>query len=81
MIRNLSVKTVVLVTSWSHMPRALFLALFYLLVSSVKVYPFPADNAPSDWWRERIFRREYLKFWGSLGRVALATIGIERQIP
>ena len=79
MIRKLQVKTVLLVTSWYHMPRALFLARLYLLGSSVKVYPFPADAAPIDWWRECIFWKEYLKFWGSLGRVGLAVIGVERH--
>jgi len=79
MICKLQVKTVLLVTSWYHMPRALFLARLYLLGSSVKVYPFPADVAPADWWREGIFWKEYVKFWGSLGRVGLAVIGIERH--
>jgi len=79
MIRRLPVKTVLLVTSWYHMPRALFLARLYLLGSGVKVYPFPADTAPADWWREGIFWKEYAKFWGSLGRVGLAVIGIERR--
>lgn len=81
MIRSLPVKTVVLVTSWYHMPRALFLSRLYLLGSPVKVYPFPADSAPPGWWHSRIFWQEYLKFWGSLGRVALAAAGIENRIP
>lgn len=76
-IRGLSVKTVVLVTSWFHMPRALFLARLYLFDSEVKIYPYSADAAPTMWWIEGIFWNEYSKFWGSLLRVALAFFGIE----
>ncbi len=77
MIRSLPVKTVILVTSWAHMPRALFLTRNYLFGSPVKVYPFPADSTPPGWWRENVFWQEYVKFWGSLGRVILATVGIQ----
>ena len=79
MIRKLPVKNILLVTSWFHMPRALFLTRFYLLGSMVKVYPFSADNPPIGWWKENIFWQEYLKFWGSLGRVILATVNIEKR--
>lgn len=77
MIRNLHVQNVILVTSWFHMPRALFLARLYLVGAPVKIYPYAADHPSSGWWHTIIFWQEYVKFWGSLGRVVLNWFGID----
>ncbi len=68
-----------LVTSWYHMPRALFLTRYYLMGTSIHVEPYYFDMTESfvnqpDFWAE-IFR-----FWGSLGRVALALGGFEKPV-
>ena len=76
LIRRLPVKTLVLVTSRFHMPRALFLTRLYLLGTSVKVYPFPSDSSDTQTWKSRELRQEYLRFWGSLGRIVLSWFGM-----
>ena len=76
MVKQLGVQSVVLVTSWYHMPRALFLMRLYLVGSGVKVYPVAAEKPPGPVWSEGQFWLELVKFWGSLGRVALVAVGI-----
>ena len=74
-IRRLPVRTVVLVTSRYHMPRALFLARLYLLGTSVKVYPHPSDSPDTNIWKSRDLWRDYISFWGSIYRVFLSCFG------
>jgi len=65
-----------LVTSWFHQPRALFLTRLYLLESSIDVEPYFFESVPANYWAQSDFWEEMVKFWGSLGRVALASVGI-----
>jgi uncharacterized SAM-binding protein YcdF (DUF218 family) len=65
-----------LVTSWFHQPRALFLTRLYLLGSSIDVEPYFFESVPANYWAQSDFWEEMVKFWGSLGRVALASVGI-----
>jgi len=76
-IRQGGYKRVALDVGWFHVPRALFLTRLYLLGSGVQVIPCSKTPLPEHWWAKRLFRMELLKFWGSLGRVALAFFGWE----
>lgn len=67
-----------LVTSWFHMPRALFLTRIYLLGSGISVQPFYYEEVPSNVWSQPDFWGELFRFWGSLVRVALAAVGFEK---
>jgi len=76
-IRKGGYKRVVLDVAWFHLPRALFLTRLYLLGSGAEITPCSKTPLPDHWWNYWLFHREIFKFWGSLGRVALASIGIE----
>ncbi len=76
-IRSHGFKRVLLVTSWVHAPRALFLTRFYLWGSGVSVIACPGESVPANWWRQMGFWMESVKFWGSLGRVVLASAPFE----
>ena len=66
-----------LVTSWYHLPRACFLARLYSVGSGIEWDYASAEPKPAGWWKRPEVRSELLRFWGSLGRVALALVGIE----
>jgi uncharacterized SAM-binding protein YcdF (DUF218 family) len=68
MVKKLGVKSIILVTSWYHMPRALFLMRLYLAGSGVKVTPVAAEKLPGHFWAVDLFWLEIVKFWGSLIR-------------
>lgn len=70
-------KRVALMVGWFHLPRALFLTRLYLLGSGVTVIPCAKSPLPTYWWKDWLLHREIFKFWGSLGRVALAACGWE----
>src|ERR1700690_4349407 len=67
-----------LVTSWFHMPRALFLTRLYLIGSGITVDPAYFESIPSHYWTNPDFWAEIVRFWGSLGRVALAFFGFQK---
>jgi uncharacterized SAM-binding protein YcdF (DUF218 family) len=69
-----------LVTSWFHMPRALFLTRLYLLGSGITVQPYYYETIPKNYWLEPDFWGEMFRFWGSLVRVALAAVGFEKPV-
>jgi len=73
-IKKLGIKSVVLVTSWYHIPRSAILLRLYLLGSGVKVYPVAAEPPPPHFYLKGIFWLEMLKLWGSLGRAAIHSI-------
>ena len=75
-LRRLGAKDAVLVTSWYHLPRAAFLLRFYLLGSGVRIHSLGAEQAPAAAWTSPLIQVEFLKLWGSLGRVALDQVGI-----
>lgn len=63
---------VLLVTSWSHLPRAYLLARLYAFGSGLSFGVAGSQTAPDDWWAHRRIRLELLKVWGSLYRVVVA---------
>lgn len=67
-----------LVTSWYHLPRALFLTRLYLAGSGITVEGRASDLIPPHWWQEPDAWAELAKFWGSVGRAALALFGFEK---
>jgi uncharacterized SAM-binding protein YcdF (DUF218 family) len=86
-----------LVTSWFHMPRSLFLTRLYLLGATgnsprssgdakketalgmgFKVEPYFFEPVPENYWAHPVYWGELIRFWGSLGRVALAAVGFEK---
>ena len=77
-IKQAGVRTVVLALPWYHLPRALFLTRYYLRDSGVVVHAFASDPLPKYWWLDRSFYIEIIKFWGSLVRIGLSRIGVER---
>lgn len=77
LIRAAGVHSVVLALPWYHLPRALFLTDYYLKGSGVTVLPYATVPLPSGWVLRPQFWEELFKFWGSLGRVGLASLGWE----
>ena len=77
-----------LVTSWFHMPRALFLTRLYLIgfnlrhgfggQAGITVEPYPSDSLAKNYWTYPDFWAEIFRFWGSLARVGLALLGFEK---
>jgi DUF218 domain len=76
-IRQKGFRNIALVCAWHHEPRALFLARLYLIGSGVRVRPYPYDPTPPHFLGKPIFWVQMVKFWGSLGRVALHWVGID----
>lgn len=76
LLRQARVEKVVLALPWYHLPRALFLTRFYLWGSGISVEPFATIPLPRHWIFNFVFEGELVKFWGSLGRVALTWVGI-----
>ncbi len=67
-IRTRNFHSVLLVTSWYHLPRAYLLLRLGLVGSGVQVAAAPAENLPPDFWNDPRFRIEFPKLWGSLAR-------------
>jgi hypothetical protein len=76
-IKELHAKSVILVTSWYHMPRALLVTHLYLLGSGIEVMRVSAEGRPKAWWRERRLWMEIPRMWGTALRVGLAVVGVE----
>lgn len=81
MIKSIGMKDICLALPWYQMPRGLFLTRLYLLGSGVKVTPYMISLRPRYWFADRLFLWELVKFWGSIGRVALSWAGIEDWPP
>ena len=79
LLKSIGPGKVVLVTSWYHMSRALFMTRLYLLGSGITVDRYSADPRPSNIWSSKLFWAEYFRTWGSLGRAFLAWLGFPRQ--
>jgi uncharacterized SAM-binding protein YcdF (DUF218 family) len=75
-LKDLSVQDVALVTSWFHLPRSLFLLKLYLGPSSIRVHPYAFGAVSKDPWENPFLQAEFIKFWGSVLRVGLHTVGI-----
>ncbi len=74
-------KSIILVTSFYHMPRSYFLVRTMLLGSDIKIIPILVPNLQTDetnWFQEsrgrRLVANELIKFWGSLLEVGMYTI-------
>ena len=80
-IRQKGYRRVLLVCSWDHLPRALFLTRFYLMCSGVSIVPYSSRPVPHGWWHTRRAWIQLFKFWGSLGRIALHEVGIDSWPP
>ncbi len=76
-IRQKGFRKIALVCAWHHEPRALFLARLYLIGSGARVVTRPYDSSPPHFLEKPIFWVQMVKFWGSLGRVALDWVGID----
>jgi uncharacterized SAM-binding protein YcdF (DUF218 family) len=69
-LKKIKADRAVLVTSWFHLPRSAFLLRLYLAFSGIQIEPISSDDPPDDAKHERVFEMEFIKLWGSLGRVA-----------
>jgi uncharacterized SAM-binding protein YcdF (DUF218 family) len=67
-------KSILMITSWYHLPRAYFLFKAYLFGSGIRLFAYAFDARPGDWFTEPIFRIELARFWGSLGRILTGRI-------
>jgi len=76
MLRGSSGRRALLVTSWYHLPRAYFLTRLYSVGSGIEWSYASAEPIPPGWWKRPEVRSELLRFWGSMGRVCLAAVGI-----
>ena len=65
-----------LVTSWYHLPRAYFLTRLYSFGAGIAWDYVGAEPNPPGWWKRPEFRSELVRFWGSIGRVCLAMVGV-----
>lgn len=77
LIRDYKPCRIALALPWFHLPRALFLTRYYLRGTGITVIPYATISLPDRWWASPRFHLEVVKFWGSLGRVALAWVRIE----
>jgi uncharacterized SAM-binding protein YcdF (DUF218 family) len=71
MVRSRGFRSVVLATSWYHMPRAGLFMRLALLGSGVTVLDLPTEPVPQRWWAEHYLWAEFPKLWGSLGQWVL----------
>jgi uncharacterized SAM-binding protein YcdF (DUF218 family) len=75
-VRDHKFKSLIIVTSRYHMPRAL--REFAFALPGVTLIPYPVENGSVDvtgWWRHRdtavLLQREYIKYLGSLAVTSL----------
>jgi uncharacterized SAM-binding protein YcdF (DUF218 family) len=66
-------QSVVLATSWYHLPRALLLLRIAAAGSGLTILPLATEPVPEAWWEEPYFWMEIPKFWGSLAQMALGS--------
>ncbi|HTB22809.1 MAG TPA: YdcF family protein [bacterium] len=66
LIRDHGCRSVLVITSWWHLPRALFLTHLALLGSGVEISGLGSELRPSVAWNDRRVWEELIRFWGSL---------------
>jgi len=76
-VRSRGWRKIVLVTSWYHVPRARLLTSFFSAGSGVDVETVASEAVPKAWYAERKFWLEWLKVWGSFGRILVGFRGID----
>ncbi|HTC22621.1 MAG TPA: YdcF family protein [bacterium] len=74
LLKRFKIQRAILVTSWFHLPRSIFLLKLYTAFSGITIIPLSVDQAPDDPWDQRMYQLEFVKLWGSLGRVALHAV-------
>lgn len=77
LIKQTGMKEIVLALPWYHLPRALFLTRYYLWGSGISVEAYASTPLPPGWFLNHWFWIEWVKFWGSLGRIGLSWFGID----
>ncbi len=78
-IREHGFDSVILVTSWYHMPRSYLLLRLHLLGSGAKIISCAVGQRPSalsGLIKSRFVRGEFIKFWGSLAEWGLKGTGV-----
>lgn len=85
-VKRHHIKSVILVTSWNHMPRSLLLLKLMLLGNDTKIYPYTVATkklAQENWYRHKtgwkMFYNEMMEYWGSL--TELLTFQIRGAVP
>ncbi|MCP4269346.1 MAG: YdcF family protein [Candidatus Brocadiaceae bacterium] len=85
-VSNNGFKSIILITSFYHMPRSYFLLRTMLFGSDVKIIPVivPTEKInENNWFKEskgrRLIANELIKFWGSLLEVGMYTV--KRDVP
>jgi uncharacterized SAM-binding protein YcdF (DUF218 family) len=68
LIRRQGFRSVLLVTSWYHLPRSYLLLRLALLGSGAELKVLSPEGTPNRYLGTPVFREELAKFWGSLGR-------------
>lgn len=66
LIRDHDIKSVMVLTSWWHLPRALFLTKLALMGQGVRVDGIAVGSPVEQEWKEAELWMELLRFWGSL---------------
>jgi len=64
-------------TDFGHLNRLILLVRLHAIGSGIEWDYASAEPNPLGWWKRSEVRSELLRFWGSLGRVALALVGID----
>jgi uncharacterized SAM-binding protein YcdF (DUF218 family) len=66
LMRRQGFKSVVVVTSWYHVPRSWVLMKLAVLGQGIEVRAVAADLAPDNFWIDPVFWQEQFKLWASL---------------
>jgi hypothetical protein len=79
-------QSVILVTSWDHMPRSFFLLKLQTAFSGITIYPYCVGTGKleaANWYRHRsgwkMVYNEMVQFWGSL--IELAQYKLRGELP
>ena len=70
-LQSTGARTVALVLPWYHLPRSYCLTLFYLRGTGIRGIPVSSPPFPRSWWMSPVIFTEFIKFWGSWGRILL----------
>jgi uncharacterized SAM-binding protein YcdF (DUF218 family) len=71
LVQEKGFRSVVLATSYYHVPRASLLLRLTLLGKGIQVAAVPTEPVPDQWWSDSYLWAEVPKFWGSIGQWVL----------